>query len=160
MRQNYNGCILLLCFKLRKLELDTGNNSDPGVTFYKIILWIISALRWPYLIWRSQCYRSLSYGFHRLWRIRCLPNVNHLGAPCWIAPRSSFVQSGLRLPLTNDCQIYGGAQKCIHTLMEVIYGHNHKIEPKFIVRLVVWYSPKGWCYSRECQSHIIKWQDS
>jgi hypothetical protein len=43
--------------------------------------------------------------------VSCIPKVNHLGAPYWIAPHSCFVQSGLCLALIADCQFYIGAQK-------------------------------------------------
>jgi hypothetical protein len=44
--------------------------------------------------------------------------------------------------------------------LEVIFGHNHEVEPKYNVRCVMWYSTKSWCQSHECQSHLIEMQAS
>jgi hypothetical protein len=37
----------------------------------------------------------------------------------------------------NAFQNTEGPQKCIHTLTDVIYGYNRKVEPKYNVRCVV-----------------------
>jgi hypothetical protein len=49
-----------------------------------------------------------------------------------------------------------GPKKCNHTLIEVIYGYNNKLDTKCNVWCVVLYSLKRWCWSQECQSHLIE----
>jgi hypothetical protein len=47
------------------------------------------------------------------------------------------IASNRKLITNNDLGNTEGAQKFIHNLIEVIYGHNHKVEPKCNVWCIV-----------------------